>query len=69
MTILKHGKYFNKPVSFKCDCGCEFVAERNEYSICHRYIYEPDDDSTIKVSYARMTCPECGEFTKTEISE
>lgn len=73
MTILKHGKYFNKPVIFKCDCGCEFIAERKDYGLLHEYFDIGDgcDAVTIRTnrqSYATAKCPECEDYVRVEIN-
>ena len=68
MTIVKHGKYFGKPVIFKCQCGCEFVAERKEYSIMYECYTLPNSETVSSTAYARTTCPECEKFIKVEVN-
>ena len=53
MKIIKHGNpKYNKPdIKFRCSyCGCEFVAEYNEYKYA---------GSQYNESYYKAECPEC----------
>ena len=59
MKILKHGDL--KPRKFTCrTCGCEFVANRDEYGSYS--IYCPDTLDNIEV--CRVYCPDCGMFVE-----
>lgn len=53
VNILKHGKLHGKYVVFECpDCGCKFRESAKRTFDCN----------TIKGSYFRTVCPECGRY-------
>lgn len=56
MQIIKHGTELKK--KFKCiNCGCEFIANKNEY---HEFQSHPNE------YMYKCECPECSEECVTD---
>ena len=54
MKIIKHGSFYNKPMTFVClKCKCEFEANYGEYNLSGSF-------NIPHKSVFFSTCPECG---------
>lgn len=62
MKITKHAnRHIEASMSFECRfCGCEFTAEKGEYSILSMYSNWANASPSVIGYSARCECPECG---------